>query len=94
MELMLKAIEAAGYKPGNQISLALDVAASEFFDNGSYVFKKSDKSRKSSDEMIAMYENWIVVFRSFPLKMEWEKTIGMAGKIDRSSWQESAAGGR
>ncbi|HEY7159975.1 MAG TPA: phosphopyruvate hydratase [Acidobacteriota bacterium] len=68
MELMLKAIEAAGYKPGTQISLALDVAASEFFDNGDYVFKKSDKSRKSSDEMIAMYENWISRFPIFSIE--------------------------
>jgi enolase len=68
MELMLKAIEAAGYKAGSQISLALDVAASEFFDNGSYVFKKSDKSRKSGDEMIAMYENWIARFPIFSIE--------------------------
>lgn len=68
MELMLKAIEAAGYKPGNQISLALDVAASEFFDNGSYVFKKSDKSRKSGDEMISMYENWLSRFPIFSIE--------------------------
>jgi enolase len=68
MELMLKAIEAAGYKPGTQISLALDVAASEFFDNGSYVFKKSDKSRKSGDEMISMYENWLSRFPIFSIE--------------------------
>jgi enolase 1/2/3 len=68
MELMLKAIEAAGYKPGTQISLALDVAASEFFDNGNYVFKKSDKSRKSGDEMISMYENWLSRFPIFSIE--------------------------
>jgi len=68
MELMLKAIEAAGYKAGTQISLALDVAASEFFDNGNYVFKKSDKSRKSGDEMIAMYENWLSRFPIFSIE--------------------------
>jgi enolase len=68
MELMLKAIEAGGYKPGTQISLALDVAASEFFDNGSYVFKKSDKSRKSGDEMISMYENWLSRFPIFSIE--------------------------
>jgi enolase len=68
MELMLKAIEAAGYKAGTQISLALDVAASEFFDNGNYVFKKSDKSRKTSDEMISMYENWLSRFPIFSIE--------------------------
>jgi enolase len=88
MELMLKAIEAAGYKPGNQISLALDVAASEFFDNGSYVFKKSDKSRKSSDDMISMYENWISRFPIFSIEdgmgendwQGWKKLTDRLGK--------------
>jgi enolase len=68
MELMLKAIDAAGYKAGTQISLALDVAASEFFDNGNYVFKKSDKSRKTGDEMISMYENWLSRFPIFSIE--------------------------
>ncbi len=80
MELMLKAIEAAGYNPGSQISLALDVAASEFFDDGSYVFKKSDKSRKSGDEMIAMYEEWISRFPIFSIE------DGM-GENDWNGWK-------
>ena len=80
MELMLKAIEAAGYNPGSQISLALDVAASEFFDDGSYVFKKSDKSRKSGDEMIAMYETWISRFPIFSIE------DGM-GENDWNGWK-------
>jgi enolase len=64
MELLLRAIEGAGYKPGAQISLALDTAASEFFDNGSYVFKKSDHSRKNDEQMIEMYDSWT---RRFPI---------------------------
>jgi enolase len=88
MELMLKAIEAAGYKPGNQISLALDVAASEFFDNGNYVFKKSDKSRRSGDEMISMYENWLSRFPIFSIEdgmgendwPGWKKLTDQLGK--------------
>jgi enolase 1/2/3 len=62
MELLLRAIEAAGYKPADDISLALDVAASEFFENGQYVYKKSDRSRRSSEEMISVYENWLSKF--------------------------------
>jgi enolase len=59
IETILKAIEAAGYKPGEQIALALDAAASEFHDKkGKYVFKKSDKSEKSSEEMIQLYSDW------------------------------------
>ncbi len=62
MELMIRAIEAAGYKPGEQIGLALDVAASEFYQDGAYILKKSDQSKRSSEEMIALYENWISRF--------------------------------
>ena len=60
IELILKAIETAGYKPGDQISIALDAASSEFYDkSGKYVFKKSDKSVKSSDDMVKLYADWV-----------------------------------
>jgi len=59
VELILKAIETAGYKPGEQIAIALDVAASEFYDKqGKYVFKKSDKSTHSAADMVKMYADW------------------------------------
>ncbi len=59
VEVILEAIEAAGFKPGTQIALALDPAASEFFEHGAYVFQKSDRSRKSPEEMVRLYENWV-----------------------------------
>ncbi len=60
IEMILKAIEAAGYKPGDQIAIALDAASSEFFDkNGNYVFKKSDKSAKSAADMVQLYADWV-----------------------------------
>jgi enolase len=57
LESIIKAIEKAGYKPGEEIFIALDVAASEFFDNKQnlYVFKKSDGSRKTAEELIEYY---------------------------------------
>jgi enolase len=59
IELILKAIEAAGYKPGDQIALALDAASSEFYDkNGKYIFKKSDRSAKTADDMVQLYSDW------------------------------------
>lgn len=59
IETILKAIETAGYKPGDQIAIALDVAASEFFDKkGKYVFKKSDKSAHTAADMVKMYTDW------------------------------------
>jgi enolase len=59
VEVLLEAIESAGYRPGRQIAVALDVAASELYDNGSYVFHKSDGKRRSADAMIRYYTNWI-----------------------------------
>ena len=60
LERVLEAITAAGYKPGEQIAIALDPAASEFFDRASkkYVFKKSDKSERTSQEMVKFWEAW------------------------------------
>src|SRR5277367_1935400 len=60
LERVLEAITAAGYKPGEQIAIALDPAASEFYDKSKkkYVFKKSDKSARSSAEMVKFWEAW------------------------------------
>ena len=58
IELVLEAIQQAGYKPGEEIAIALDPAASEFYQDGKYVFKKSDKSAKSSDDMVRFYAKW------------------------------------
>jgi enolase 1/2/3 len=58
IEVVLEAIQQAGYKPGEQIAIALDPAASEFYQDGKYVFKKSDKSTKSSEEMIRFWAKW------------------------------------
>ena len=59
IEVILEAIQGARYKPGKDIFLALDPASSEFFADGKYVFSKSDKSRKSSDQMVKFYEKWV-----------------------------------
>ena len=59
IEVVLEAIQKAGYKPGEEIAIALDPAASEFYQDGKYVFKKSDKSAKSSDEMVKFYAKWV-----------------------------------
>jgi enolase len=61
IQIVLEAIANAGYKPGEQISVALDPAASEFFDkaSGKYVFKKSDKSVHTSSEMAAYWTSWV-----------------------------------
>src|SRR5207302_3491462 len=58
LEVVLEAITAAGYKPGDQISIALDPASSEYYQDGMYVFKKSDKSRRTSEQMVEYWANW------------------------------------
>ena len=59
IEVVLEAIQQAGYKPGEEIAIALDPASSEFYQDGKYVFKKSDKSTKSSDDMVKFYAQWV-----------------------------------
>jgi len=59
IEFIMESIEKAGYKAGKEIYLALDVAASELYEDGKYVFKKSDKSKKTSDQLIEFYINLI-----------------------------------
>lgn len=64
LEYLSVAVEKAGYKLGDEIEFALDVASSEFFDaeKGKYVFSKSDGSEKDSDEMVAYYEDLVAKF--------------------------------
>ncbi|MDI6779725.1 MAG: phosphopyruvate hydratase [Bacteroidota bacterium] len=59
VEVILEAIEKAKYKAGKDIFLALDPASSEFFEKGKYVFRKSDKSSKSPEQMVKFYEKWV-----------------------------------
>ena len=59
IESVLEAITQAGYKPGTQIGICLDPASSEFFQKGKYVFKKSDKSQRSSEQMVEFWSNWV-----------------------------------
>ncbi len=58
IEVVLEAIQQAGYKPGSQIAIALDPAVSELYQDGKYVFKKSDKSSKTSAEMVKYWAKW------------------------------------
>src|SRR5262249_11730092 len=86
VELILEAISAAGYKPGDQVALALDSASSEFYENGRYVFRKSDGSRKTSDEMIRLYEAWldqypIVSIEDGLAESDWKGWSALTGEL-------------
>jgi len=58
LESCLEAITQAGFKVGEQIGIALDPASSEFYSNGKYIFKKSDKSERTSEQMVEFWANW------------------------------------
>ena len=59
IEVILQAIEKAGYKTGADISIALDAASSSFLENGKYMLRAEETPEKTSDEMIGFYENWL-----------------------------------
>jgi enolase len=59
IEVIMEAIVRAGYNPGTHVSLALDPASSEFYEDGKYVFARSDKKSRTSEEMVRFYANLI-----------------------------------
>ncbi|HTY06440.1 MAG TPA: phosphopyruvate hydratase, partial [Gemmatimonadales bacterium] len=59
LEAIMSAVEAAGYAAGKDVAIAIDVAASELWEDGTYVFKKSGGGKKSAEEMIALYKGWV-----------------------------------
>ncbi len=75
VELILTAIEKAGYRPGEDISLALDSAASEFYKNGKYCLSAEDK-QNSAEEMVAYYEDWV---KCYPI-------VSIEDGLDESDW--------
>ena len=81
LESVLEAITQAGYKPGTQIGICLDPASSEFFQDGKYVFKKSDKSQRTSEQMVEFWSNWV---RQYPAILSIED--GMA-EDDWKGWK-------
>ncbi len=88
-ELIVKAIEAAGLKPGKDVAIALDPATSSFYAGGAYDLAKSKGGRKTSDEMIALYGKWI---DAFPI-------VSIEDGLDENDWQgfarqTAAQGGR
>ena len=80
IETNLQAIEKVGLKPGGDVVIALDPAASEFFEDGAYVLRKSDGSRLSPEQMVAFWEGWV---RQFPI---WSIEDGLA-EGDWAGWK-------
>jgi enolase len=75
-EVIVEAIESAGYQPGRDIAIALDPAASSFYANGVYDLSKSGQGQKSSDEMIALYQKWL---DTYPI-------VSIEDGLDENDW--------
>ena len=76
IEVILEAIEKAGYKAGSDVYLALDAAASSFFENGRYMLRAESVPEKTSDDMIAFYENWL---NKYPI-------VSIEDGLDENDW--------
>ncbi len=86
IESILEAITLAGYKPGEEVAIALDPAASEFYSEGNYVFKKSDNRVLTSDDMVQYWINWtkqypIISIEDGLSEHDWTGWANMTGEI-------------
>ncbi len=89
IETILQAIDQAGYKAGSNVLLALDPAASEFYDDGSYVFKKSDGRKLSSDQMIDFWKSWVANYPIISIEdgmaeNDWDGWKTLTGELGKS----------
>ena len=89
MEVIMQAIETAGYRPGEDIFIALDPAASEFFENGVYQLKAEEKPRKSAQEMVEFYSAWvdrypIISIEDGMAESDWEGWKALTEKLGAS----------
>ncbi len=89
IEVVLEAIEKAGYRAGDQVGIALDPASSEFFDGQAYVFKKSDQRRLSPAEMVAYWADWarqypIVSLEDGMAETDWPGWKALTGELGKN----------
>jgi enolase len=77
VEAVLAGIKEAGYEPGRDVVLALDPASSSFFQDGKYVFSKSDKSERTGSEMVDFYEDWV---KRYPI-------VSIEDGLDENDWE-------
>jgi len=76
LQVIMQAIEKAGYKPGEQIALAVDSAASSFYEKGKYILSAESKPKKTSEEMVAFYE---ALIKKYPI-------VSIEDGLDENDW--------
>jgi len=89
VETILEAIERSGYSAGDNVMLALDPASSEFYKDGKYIFKKSDKRELSSEEMAAYWADWcskypIISIEDGMAENDWDGWVDLNNRIGKS----------
>ncbi len=77
LKFIIKAIEGAGYRPGEDISIALDPAASSFFSNGKYIFNTGKTEKLSSAELVGIYKDWV---KKYPI-------VSLEDGLDENDWK-------
>jgi enolase len=77
VELVLKAIESAGYRPGEDVVITLDAAATEWHENGEYVFKWSTKERRDANGMVEFWKGWM---DKYPIR-------SLEDPLDENDWR-------
>jgi enolase len=86
LDLLMQAIEGAGYEAGKDLAIALDVAASELYRDGAYVFHKGDGSRRSADDLVELYARWaerypIVSIEDGLAEDDWEGWASLTARL-------------
>jgi enolase len=83
-------IEQAGFVPGDQVAIALDPAASELFESGQYILDRSDKSRKTPEEIVRLYEGWVERYPIISIEVGVAETP-LVGGCSRKHWASESS---
>ena len=93
LDVVMQAIESAGYEPGRDVAIAVDVAASELYQDGEYVFKKGDGTRRSAEAMVDLYAGWVDRYPIVSIEDGGER-LGRLGAAHRAAARARPARGR
>ena len=100
LDLLVEAIGHAGFRPGEDVWLALDCAASELWNDGQYVFRKSGAQTKSTDDLIRLYAGWLDKYPIYSIEdplteQDWDGWKAITSELgNRRSWSATMSSSR